>query len=142
MSEISEPGIMVNYETKLLAALKGFQENYRDLADFTIIARNHEEYKSHKLLLAVRSKYFEALFRTEPEKKSVKLDFDGQILEIILKSLVSIDDGLLTDFEVEELLRILEASDYLQMEDYTCEVNYYYFLREINYLFTILNYYF
>merc|ERR1712226_993628 len=88
MSEISEPGIMVvNYETKLLAALKGFQENYQDLADFTIIARNHEEYKSHKLLLAVRSKYFEALFRTEPEKKSVKLDFDGQILEIILKSL-------------------------------------------------------
>ena len=49
MSEIPELGIMVNYETSLLTALKGFQENYRDLADFTIIARNHEEYKSHKL---------------------------------------------------------------------------------------------
>ena len=87
------PKEISNYEKSLLTALNSFQENYRHLTDFTIICQNSgREFKSHKILLAARSKYFEALFRQEPQKSSVNLDFDDHVVETVLKSLVNSDN--------------------------------------------------
>ena len=108
-----------NYEKSLLTSLKSFQESYRHLTDFTIICQNGTEFKSHKILLAARSKYFEALFRQEPEKSSVNLDFEDHVVEIVLQSLVRSD---FNEFQVEELLQLLEVTDFLQMEDCILEI--------------------
>ena len=113
------PKEISNYEKSLLTALKSFQENYRHLTDFTIICQNGTEFNSHKILLAARSKYFEALFRQEPQKSSVKLDFDDHVVETVLKSLVCSD---FNEFLVEDLLQLLEVTDFLQMEDYILEI--------------------
>ena len=110
---------MSNYENSLRTALHEIIVKNPLLANFTIICKNGKEFKTHKLLLASRSKYFEAMFRQEPQKSSVKLDFEDQILEIILKSLVSSN---LDGFKMEQLIQLLEVSDYLQMEDFTSEV--------------------
>ena len=111
---------MSTYENSLLTALQEFTFNNPHLTDFTIICQNDKEFKTHKLLLAARSKYFEAMFRQEPQKSSVKLDYEDQILEIILKSLVVSSN--LNDSNLEQLIQLLEVSDYLQMEDFTSEV--------------------
>ena len=105
------------YEHSLVVALRWFQANYDNLADFTIICQNEQEFKSHKLLLAVRSKYFEALFRQEPLKTSVKLDYEGKIISTLLGSLVSIKHDDFDQLHLEELLQMLEVVDYLQMTD-------------------------
>ena len=105
------------YEHSLVVALRGFQANYDNLADFTIICRNEQEFKSHKLLLAARSKYFEALFRQEPLKTSVKLDYEGKSMSTLLASLVSIKHDDFEKLHLEELLQMLEVVDYLQMAD-------------------------
>ena len=115
---------MTTYENSLLTALQEIivSKNSHHLTDFTIICQNNgKEFKTHKLLLAARSKYFEAMFRQEPQKSSVKLDFEDKILEIILKSLVfpNLDDD---GFNMEQLIQLLEVSDYLQMENFTSEV--------------------
>ena len=108
--------IFTDYEKALLASLKELQSNgdWLYLADFTIICRNQEKIKSQKLLLATRSKYFQALFRMEPLKTTVELDYDGKIIQILMKSLVSSNFNKL---EVNELLELLEVEDYLQMVD-------------------------
>ena len=80
---------MSNYENSLRTALQEIIVKNPHLANFTIICNNGKEFKTHKLLLSSRSKYFEAMFRQEPQKSSVKLDFEDQIIEIILNSLVS-----------------------------------------------------
>ena len=105
------------YEKSLVVSMRGFQVNYDNLADFTIICRNEQEFKSHKLLLAARSKYFEALFRQEPLKTSVKLDYEGKIISTLLASLVSIKHSDFEKLHLEDLLQMLEVLDYLQMAD-------------------------
>ena len=109
--------IFTDYEKALLASLKELQSNgdWLYLADFTIICRNQEEIKTQKLLLAARSKYFQALFRMEPLKTSVELDYDGKIIQILLKSLVVSSN--FNELDVNELLELLEVVDYLQMVD-------------------------
>ena len=95
MTDGAEPA-QTGYEHRLLVALRGFQANYNNVADFTIVCQNQQEFKSHKLLLAARSKYFEALFHQEPLKTSVKLDYEGKIISTLLASLVSIKWETLT----------------------------------------------
>ena len=109
--------VTTGYEDSLVVAFRGFQANYDNLADFTIVCQNEQEFKSHKLLLAFRSKYFEALFRQEPFKNLVKLDYEGKIISTLLASLVSIKHDDLDKLHLEELLQMLEVVDYLQMAD-------------------------
>ena len=116
MADGAEPA-QAGYEHRLLVALRGFQANYNNVADFTIVCQNQQEFKSHKLLLAARSKYFEALFRQEPMKSSVKLDYEEKIISTLLASLVSIKQNDFEKFHLEELLQMLEVLDYLQMVD-------------------------
>ena len=113
---------MSTYENSLRTTLQEIISKNPHLANFTIICKNGKEFKTHKLLLASRSKYFEAMFRQEPQKSSVKLDFEDQILKIILNSLVSSN---LDGFKIEQLIQLLEVSDYLQMEDFTSDVGNY-----------------
>ena len=53
----------------------GISEKFVDLSDFTIIAQNGERIPTFKLLLVIQSKYFEALFRLEPDQKCSQLEF-------------------------------------------------------------------
>ena len=74
---------MSTYENSLLTALQEIivSKNSHHLTDFTIICRqNDKEFKTHKLLLAARSKYFEAMFRQEPQKSSVNLGTNHLLL--------------------------------------------------------------
>ena len=87
--------------------------------DFTIYSENGQEILCHKLLLAARSKYFEALFRQEPQRTNLKINVDIAVIKAIVKSLVNFD---LNQYKENELQSLLEASDYLQMDALTKEL--------------------
>jgi len=54
-----------------------------NLSDFTIIS-NGVRFPCFRLILAARSKYFEALFRNEPQKKEVDMDESPEIVKTML----------------------------------------------------------
>ena len=113
-------GRISNYEISLVETLSRIHlTELLNLADFTIYCENGEEIQCHKLLLAARSKYFEALFRQEPQRTNLKMNFEISVIKAIVKSLVSFD---LNQYEENELQSLLEASDYLQMDALTKEL--------------------
>ena len=92
-----------------------------DLADFTIVcAGGHQVFcqmlqvildiifqvKSHKLILASQSKFFEGFFRRE-SKEMVMLDFKEEYVRICIAYMVSGEVNL--DVEAEELEGVLEV---------------------------------
>ena len=108
------------YENSLVNALNEIITNqYCNLLDFTIICNGNVPIQSYKILLAARSKYFEAAFRQEPQTTCATLDFEVSVMKFIIESLVYID---LSHLEVPYLLQLLEAADYLQMDDLMNEV--------------------
>ena len=84
------------------------------MSDFTIISRDGEQIPTFKLFLAFQGKYFEALFRQEPERRQVQLQFEDCYLRRIFHSpfLTKLDD-----LGVTEILQMLEIAEYLDMED-------------------------
>ena len=108
------------YENSLVNALNEIITNQCcNLLDFTIICNGNVPIQSYKILLAARSKYFEAAFRQEPQITCVTLDFEVSVMKFIVESLVNID---LSHLEVPNLLQLLEAADYLQMDDLMKEI--------------------
>ena len=71
---------------------------------------------AHKLLLALRSEYFAALFRHHPDIKTTSLSqFDSALMKVIVKSLVDLpDENELTSIGLAE---VITAANYLQMND-------------------------
>ena len=113
-------GRISNYQISLVETLSRIHlTELMNLADFTIYSENGEEIHCHKLLLAARSKYFEALFRQEPQRTNLKMNFEFSVIKAIVKSLVNFD---LNQYEENELQSLLEASDYLQMDALTKEL--------------------
>ena len=81
------------------------QEN---LSDMTIICSG-KQFPSYKVLLASRSKYFEALFRHEPRKKKVQIeDTSPEIVEAMIdfmsKGLFSSD----IDIKAADLIEVAD----------------------------------
>jgi len=84
-----------------------------ELADFTIVCAGGHEIKSHKLILACQSKFFEGFFRRE-SKEMVMLDFKEEYVRICIAYMVSGEVNL--DVEAEELEGVLEVANYLGMD--------------------------
>ena len=92
----------------------GITEQYANLSDFTIISRDGEEIPTFKLLLAFQGKYFEALFRHEPEIRQVQLQFEDCYLRRIFHLPFDTEWDTFGD---TELLKLLEITEYLNMEE-------------------------
>jgi len=83
-----------------------------NLCDITVICRG-KHFRSHKVLLAARSKYFEALFRHDHLKKEVNIEEASPeivetMLEFMAKGLIpsDIDDKALDLVELADMYRI------------------------------------
>ena len=115
------------YQLELGETLFEVVKEFSFLSDFTIICPAAKDAMSdakvhlhtYKLLLLARSKYFEALFRQEPKTTSANLDFDSSLVDLILKNLIKSPD--LTSCDVDQLLGLLEVTDFLQMESLTSD---------------------
>jgi len=54
-----------------------------NLSDFTVIAGN-SRFPTFRVLLAARSKYFEAMFRNDPAKKELEMDESPELVKVML----------------------------------------------------------
>ena len=91
----------------------GIDGRFESLSDFIIITENGEKLPTFKLLLAMQSKFFEALFRQEPDKKTIQLNYDHHCLQKLCHCPFMTD---IESHEMSELLKMLEISDFLQMD--------------------------
>jgi len=86
------------------------QENLSDV----IIISSGKKFPSHKVLLAARSKYFEALFRHEKEKKEVTIEHvSPDIVEALLDFM---SKGLIPSDIDAQAVDLLELADMYQIE--------------------------
>ena len=90
-----------------------------DLSDFTVESEDGTKIAAFKLLLACSSTYFECLFRSDPNAKSVRLNFDGTKLQKIINTTWQFDEIKLCSESVDNLLEYYMISDYLLMDDLT-----------------------
>jgi len=109
-----------SYEKKCAQLFSNFKTFFtqqvslaEDLADFTIVCAGGHQIKSHKLILASQSKFFEGFFRRE-SKEMVMLDFKEEYVRICIAYMVSGEVNL--DVEAEELEGVLEVANYLGMD--------------------------
>jgi len=109
-----------SYEKKCAQLFSNFKTFFtqqvslaEDLADFTIVCAGGHQVKSHKLILASQSKFFEGFFRRE-SKEMVMLDFKEEYVRICIAYMVSGEVNL--DVEAEELEGVLEVANYLGMD--------------------------
>ena len=89
------------------------------LSDFTICSQDKQEFWCSRLILAARSKYYQALFRQEPSRTLSELDLDGWLVNILLKSLVT---PQFDDCSIEDLSQLVRAADFLQMPELLMEI--------------------
>ena len=81
-----------------------------DLADFTIVCTgSNKVIKSHRLILASQSKFFEGFFRRET-KDTVNLDFKEAYVRKCINYMVTGGVDLELDVETGELEGVLEVS--------------------------------
>ena len=80
----------------ILGLLKTYQDPEPRLADFAIhcAGKNGEEIVwCHKIVLVLRSEYFDGLLRTEPEAKSISLpDYSFEVVKTVVKSAIAVDE--------------------------------------------------
>ena len=119
-------GVHDTYQLELGEILFKLIKDYSHLADFTIVCSGGEDLtgadtknhlQTYKLLLIARSKYFEALFRQEPNITTAQLDFDSNLVSVILDNLIKTPK--FENFDIYHLMRLLEITDFLQMESFT-----------------------
>ena len=114
------------YLSELGETLFKLLEDYSHIADFSIVCSGgkdsdgndtEHQFKTYKLLLAARSKYFEALFRQEPNVTTAQLDFKYNLVGVILDNLIKTPN--FENFDIYHLMRLLEITEFLQMESFT-----------------------
>ena len=84
---------MTPYEESLILYLRG-QVGPSEFSDFTIVSIDQQEFPTSKTLLLARSKYYQAMLRQEPSRTTSNLDFNGDLLKIVLRSLVTADQKI------------------------------------------------
>ena len=98
-----------------------YQSSWTDLCDLEIECGDSTIVPANKLLMLLRSEYFAALFRQEPDTKKVSLpQFDSELVKMIVKSTIDVEKNELEQVDLVELLR---ASDFLQMPELTTIVS-------------------
>jgi len=108
--------IQFNLDIDLATGLRHiYQNNWQTFCDLTIKCADGETVLAPKLILAIHSKYFAALFKHEPEKTTVTLpEFDSNLIKFLIKCLIDFDENDLNDIELDQLIRI---ADYFQMNN-------------------------
>ena len=92
-----------------------YKNNWLNFCDLTISCADGEVVSAPKLLLAIHSEYFAALFRHEPGKTTVTLpQFDSGSVKFVIESLIFFDEKELSDVELDGVIRV---ADYFQMTD-------------------------
>ena len=93
MEEIEDNGL-------ILGLLKTYEDAEPRFADFAIHCtgpKGEEIVWSHKILLVLRSGYFDGLLRMQPETKSISLpDYSSDVVRAVVKSAIAIDEEELT----------------------------------------------
>jgi len=101
----------------ILGLLKTYEDPEPRFADFAIHCtgpKGDETVWCHKILLVLRSGYFDGLLRMEPETKSISLpDFSLEVVRAVVKSAIAVDEEELTKVG---LIEVLQLADFLQME--------------------------
>ena len=84
----------------ILGLLKTYEDPEPRFADFAIHCtgpKGEETVWCHKILLVLRSGYFDGLLRMEPETKSISLpDFSFEVVKAVVKSAIAVDEEELT----------------------------------------------
>ena len=109
---------LTTFEESLILYLRGHVGS-SELSDFTIVSKDQQKFPCSKLLLSARSKYYQALFRQEPSQTTSNLDYGGDVLRLVLSSLVTVN---FEDCSFDQLLELLEVVDFLQMPEMLSEV--------------------
>ncbi len=95
------------------ALINGLKKEWSRFADFTIHCSNGSV-AAPRMLLELSSRYFQGLFRTDPTAKDVHLpQYKADIIGVLVKSIVDFAEE---DFDQIDLVCLLQASDYLQMD--------------------------
>ena len=93
MEEIEDNGL-------ILGLLKTYEDAEPRFADFAIHCtgpKGEEIVRSHKILLVLRSGYFDGLLRMQPETKSISLpDYSSDVVRAVVKSVIAVDEEELT----------------------------------------------
>ena len=103
-------------DSSLVNGLRRIYKNHWSLfCDLKISCGDGETVMAPKLILAVHSDYFSALFKHEPETTTVSLpQFNSASVTFVIKSLVDFDEN---DFEDMELGEVVRVADYFQMKE-------------------------
>ena len=96
MEDIEDNGL-------ILGLLKTYEDAEPRFADFAIHCtgpKGDEIVWSHKILLVLRSGYFDGLLRMQPETKSISLpDYSSDVVRAVVKSVIAVDEeGASNDF--------------------------------------------
>ena len=80
----------------ILGLLKIYEDPEPRFADFAIhcAGENGEEIVwCHKIVLVLRSEYFDRLLRTEPETKSISLpNYSFEVVKAVVKSAIAVEE--------------------------------------------------
>ena len=103
-------------DSSLVNGLRDIYKNWWSLfCDLKINCRDGETVIASKLILAVHSDYFSALFKHESETATISLpQFDSASVTFVVKSLVDFDKR---DFDDVELGQVVRVADYFQMKE-------------------------
>ena len=103
-------------DSSLVNGLRDIYKNWWSLfCDLKINCRDGETVIASKLILAVHSDYFSALFKHESETATISLpQFDSASVTFVVKSLVDFDKS---DFDDVELGQVVRVADYFQMKE-------------------------
>ena len=118
------------YRRTLFDQLADASTNFRGLNDFKIVCEDGTEFHTFRLLLAAKSKYFDALFRHEPEKRILNLPYEGHIMKIIMDSHLETEEF---DKRIDDFFKVYEAADYFQIETIVKALQDYVFYRCFDY---------
>ena len=104
------------FDSSLVIGLREFyRKSWPSFSDVSIKCSDGKSIEAHKLLLSIRSDYFAALFRQEPDLQIINVpNFDSEVMRIVIKSMVQID---VKDFEQVGFVELLRAADYFQMKE-------------------------
>ena len=92
-----------------------YKNHWPTLCDIKITCSDGKTVWAHKLILAIHSEYFAALFRHEPETSEIVLpQFESDLVKLIIKSLIDFEEKEFEDFGWDQMIRI---ADYFQMKD-------------------------
>jgi hypothetical protein len=107
--------LKLNAESSSLANLRNFfKETPEAFSDFQIICSDGSVVKCHKIILASQSRYFEALFRHEPDRNSQELvDISFETVKTVVNFMST---ALIEPLDEVDAVDLMTAANYLQIE--------------------------